>query len=649
MFFQSYSQYAERKKDYEQKLATAKEDSIKVRYLNKLSRLIQRNNFIESYTYAKQALEISEKTHLLRGKIMALNNLGDAYWYHTDYIKAQDYYYKAYKINDSINDQRGIAESLYNIGWIICLQQKNYKEVSYLYKSLGIYEQLKDPEGILKNYNALGNYYSYLNLETRNRVYFDSALNYYNKEIEYCKKTPAYNAQAGTYYGNLGDLMAQQGDYKSAKFYAEKHIDFIRKSGDSSSYYSSLSFLAGYELKLNAPDKAIELFKKCLEYYRRSDDRSIISNVYDGLHECYEVKGDIPKAYDFYKRYVQMQDSSNHQLFSANLNDIQNSFEIEKREASIKALKQSNEIHSLKEERNKFLLLGAIVVLLIIIAIAYLLYRQNIQKNVVNLKLKEQNTIISEKKKEIDNSINYAKGIQNAVLPDIKELKKHVPESFIFYLPKDVVSGDFYCFHELEEYFYCIVADCTGHGVPGALMSIVSMDKINQAIYEKRLTEPSDILKFLNVEIKKALKQHSDESKQKDGLDIALLRFSKTKKTVLFAGANRPLFLIREGILNEFKSDKVAIAGFTPDDYNFKQQKIDLHKEDVIYIFTDGYADQFGGPEGKKFMTKNFKSLTQSVSQKPIEVQESEIIQSHSGWKGNYEQVDDILVIGLKM
>ena len=148
---------------------------------------------------------------------------------------------------------------------------------------------------------------------------------------------------------------------------------------------------------------------------------------------------------------------------------------------------------------------------------------------------------------------------------------------------------------------------------------------------------------------KKALKQHNDESKQKDGLDIALLRFSKDKKTVLFAGANRRLFILDEGKLTEYKSDKVAIAGFTPDDYEFKQQKIELMKNSCLYVFSDGFADQFGGDQGKKFMTKNFKALIQSISLKPAVEQEKEITESHAHWRGNYEQVDDILVIGLKM
>ena len=647
--FNCYGQYIENKKKYEDKLAKSKEDTSRIKYLNKLSRFTQHNNFIESYNYAKQALELSEKLNFLPGKIAAFNNFGDAYWYHTDFVTAQKYYFKAYKINDSINDKRGIARSLYNIGWIICLQQKNFKEVGYLYQSLKIYEELKDTEGILQACNALGNFYSTLHLTTKLKMDFDSALHYYNLEMDFCKATPGYEKEYGIYYGNLADLQAQQGDYESAKFYSEKHVSFMKNSGDSARYYSSLCNLAEIEFKLGAIDKSIVFFTMSRNYAEKNDLRDIKADTYRGLYQGYQAKGNILKAFENYKIFIALSDSSDKNLFSSNLNDIQNSFEIEKREASIKELKQSNEIHFLKEERNKFLLIGAIIVLLIIIFIAYLLFRQNQQKNIVNSQLKIQNAIIYEKKKEIDNSINYAKGIQNAVLSEEKELKKHFPESFIFYRPKDVVSGDFYCFHESGDYFYCIAADCTGHGVPGALMSIVSMDKINQAIYEKKITEPSEILKYLNVQIKQALKQHSDESKQKDGLDIALLRFSKEKNTVTFAGANRPLFILNKGIFNEYKSDKVAIAGFTPDNHQFSQQKIELQKGSCLYIFSDGYSDQFGGSQGKKFMTKNFKTLIQSISLKSSIEQEKEITQSHAQWRGNYEQVDDILVIGLKI
>ncbi|MBK7667390.1 MAG: SpoIIE family protein phosphatase [Sphingobacteriaceae bacterium] len=429
----------------------------------------------------------------------------------------------------------------------------------------------------------------------------------------------------------------------------EKKIKRDLINGDSLAYYNNLGDMSGIEFHLGNVDKAIVLAKTCGAYAKRNGHKEVEMESCGHLNEFYFAKNDLAKAYEYYNTYIILRDSMNRQLFSANLNDVQNGYELDKKEASIKQLTQNNEIQELKAKQNNFVLLGVGVVLLIIIVIAYLLYKQNRQKNAANLLLKEQNTIISQKKQEIDHSIQYAKGIQIALLPDINDIRTYFPESFIYYLPKDVVSGDFYWFHKVGDYFYCVAADCTGHGVPGALMSIVSMDKIIQAIFEKKLFEPSDILKFLNVEIKNALKQHNDASKQRDGLDIALIRINTKTNTLDFSAANRPLYIISNKVLSEHKADKVAIAGFTPDNYDFKQLSIKLNKDDCLYIASDGYADQFGGNEGKKFMTKNFKSLLQSSSSKDMKTQETEVINSHTGWKGNYEQVDDILVIGIKI
>jgi serine phosphatase RsbU (regulator of sigma subunit) len=371
--------------------------------------------------------------------------------------------------------------------------------------------------------------------------------------------------------------------------------------------------------------------------------------VYSGLNACYEKKGNLEKAYEFFKKSVALDDTLNKQIFSASLSDIKSSYEIEKQEANIKQLKQENEIQELKAKQNKFALLGVGIVLLIIMVIAYLLFKRNKEKNAANILLQEQNTIITQKKQEIEHSIQYAKGIQNALLPAIHEIKNVFPEGFIYYLPKDVVSGDFYWFHKLGDHFYLVAADCTGHGVPGALMSIVSMDKITQAIFEKKITEPSAILEFINVEIKSALKQHGDETKQRDGLDLALVRINIKTHALDFASANRPLYIVSDGKLKEYKSDKVAIAGFTPDDHSFKQTTIQLKTGDRLYMSTDGYADQFGGPESKKFMTRNFKALLESLSSNDMNAQEKELIKSHTTWKGDFEQVDDILVIGIKI
>ncbi len=179
-------------------------------------------------------------------------------------------------------------------------------------------------------------------------------------------------------------------------------------------------------------------------------------------------------------------------------------------------------------------------------------------------------------------------------------------------------------------------------------MSIVSVDIISQALFEKKLIEPSEILRHINIEIKKALKHHDDNFKQKDGLDIVLLRFD-LNGNVAYSGANRPIYFISDCNMVEYKADKVAIVGFTPDYYIFNQTELQVKKEDILYVFSDGYADQFGGEDGKKIMTKNFKNLLLSASSRSMAEQEVEIQTDHYNWRGTYEQVDDILVIGIKI
>lgn len=617
--------------------------------MNKLSNVHQRNDFNTALDYATKALDLSEKTNDIRGKVSSINNIGDAYWYHSDYITAQRFYFKAYKINDSIKDKAGIAESLYNIGWIIVMQQKNVKEIGYLYRSLAIYEELNDKESTAGMLNTLGQFYLEQYANTKKREYFDSTKLYLDRVIELCKNNKEFEPGSHeNFYGSLAELMGHSGDYVSAKFYMEKKIKRDLIVGDSLAYYNNLDDLCNIEFHLGNVKKAIELAEICEAFAIRNGQMELQMAASGHLNEIYFSKNEPAKAYNYYNTFITLRDSMNKQLFSANLNDIQNGYELDKKEASIQQLTQANEIQELKAKQNGFILLGVGVVLLIIIVIAYLLYKQNRQKNAANLLLKEQNTIITEKKREIEHSIQYAKGIQNALLPSIKEIKNVFPEGFIYYLPKDVVSGDFYWFHKLGEYFYLVAADCTGHGVPGALMSIVGMDKITQAIFEKKITDPKAILEFLNIEIKNTLKQHDDETKQRDGMDIALVRINIKTNTVDFAAANRPLYIVTNGKLKEYKSDKVAIAGFTPDDHIFKQLTLQLTKGDRLYLTTDGFADQFGGSESKKFMTKNFKALLESLPD-DMNAQEQQLINSHLTWKGHYEQVDDILVIGIKV
>lgn len=265
---------------------------------------------------------------------------------------------------------------------------------------------------------------------------------------------------------------------------------------------------------------------------------------------------------------------------------------------------------------------------------------------------KKQEEIIQQKNKSITDSINYAKRIQQAILPSTEIIYKTLPQSFIFYKPKDVVSGDFYFFTPKGEGYFIASVDCTGHGVPGAFMSMIGNDLLNQIIIEKNVTQPAEILNHLHRGVQHALKQGQQEIETRDGMDIALvsLEFGQNGAELQYAGANRPLYLIRENKLTEIKPNKFSIAGIqTEVERKFKNHIIQLSKGDTIYIFTDGYVDQFGGDKGKKFMTKRFQNLLLSIQTQTMAEQYKSVENALDNWKGDLEQVDDILVIGIRI
>lgn len=632
------------------------EDTVRFGKLIALAYNLSNYGFKESISYATEALELSRKLNYTRGEVAAYNCMADAYWFHSDYDKAQQHYFKAYRINDSLHDQRGLAFSMYNIGWILCIQQENYKQDFYLYRSLAIYTTLKDTSGLLKIYNALASYYTSRRTAQNNKQYFDSALNYFNKGIALAKGKSRFG-EMSRIYGNLGDLFYREGDCQSANFYNEKSKELHLKTGDSSSLMICMLNIGLCDLELGKIKEAEIKFKLVYDYNVRHDMKETKLNAIYALAKASYKSGRYKEAFDRHEEYVALRIALDKEAYSTSMSDLQGSYSLEKSEADIAQLRQANEIHELRNRKNTYFIIVLLAVGLVVIVIVVLLYRQSKQRQLVNVELEARNQVIAEKKQEIDNSIQYAKGIQQAILPDLSELKSSFAQSFVYYKPKDVVSGDFYWFSKVGDDFYCIAADCTGHGVPGALMSIIGMDKIVQAIYEKEITGPGEILSFLNRQIRQVLKQHSDASKQKDGMDMALLKFNASFTEVQFAGANRPLYLVRGAVpglssepeLLEYKPDKSAIAGFTPDEMEYRTITIPLLKHDALFIFTDGYADQFGGSEGKKFMSRNLKQLLVSVAALPAEQQQESINRAFADWKAGYEQVDDVLVIGMKL
>ena len=262
--------------------------------------------------------------------------------------------------------------------------------------------------------------------------------------------------------------------------------------------------------------------------------------------------------------------------------------------------------------------------------------------------VERQSRKVVELYKNVTDSIRYAKRLQESILPPDKRIRELLPQSFVLYGPKDIVSGDFYWFDRVGDKILFAAVDCTGHGVPGAFMSLVGHNGLNQAIKEHGLIRPSEVLQDLNRIAFNALHKDREQFLVRDGMDLALCAYDPDGRILEYAGANCPLYVVRDGTIIQYAPDKIPIGGFELDGRSFTDHRVQLEENDVIYIFSDGYADQFGGPRGKKFLYRRFRDLLVSVSTKPLDEQRKLLYRAFNDWRGVHEQVDDILVIGVR-
>jgi serine phosphatase RsbU (regulator of sigma subunit) len=344
--------------------------------------------------------------------------------------------------------------------------------------------------------------------------------------------------------------------------------------------------------------------------------------------------------------------------------------EIRKKKLEAKNKEQENELlkkeklfHESESASQRLILILVISALVVILIFTFFILRswyftkkQNEIIAMQKARVEQQSDIIlqskktiEEKNKDITDSITYAQRIQQAKLPDIFEVNNELKESFILFKPKDIVSGDFYFFQKNVNGSYLAAVDCTGHGVPGAFMSLIGSDKLEDAL--SQFSEPSEILNHLNKSLKKSLRQNRKDDTTRDGMDIALCWLDLKNFKLKFSGANRPLWIFREGktLLEEYKPTKKSIGGFTEDNEVFEMHEISLNKGDTLYLFSDGFADTFSATTGKKLTTKKFKEVLASIQNLSMKEQGNHLEKFIEEWKAGEEQVDDILVVGLRV
>ena len=261
----------------------------------------------------------------------------------------------------------------------------------------------------------------------------------------------------------------------------------------------------------------------------------------------------------------------------------------------------------------------------------------------------EQKELIELKNKDITDSINYAKRIQQALLPHTKQIEENLKESFILFKPRDIVSGDFYWFTKTKTHIIIALADCTVHVVPGALMSMIGLNLLNQIVNDQKVDTPAKVLALLDEKIYSSLNKNSQTEHSSDGMDISLCAINLSDNTMQFSGANRPILIHRDGELIEHKPNKFPIGGLYTNDKQFTDVDIQLKENDIIYFFTDGFVDQFGGKKGKKLKYSAFKEILKDVANHNLQKQHQLINKKFELWKGELEQLDDVCVMGVKI
>lgn len=583
------------------------------------------------------------------------SNIGLAYAALSNYTEALKYQLLALKMREEIKDKDGLSMSYFNLT-AVYLQLGKYKEaLSVAEKGMALDKERGDKAGV-------AGWHSNMGIIHRNLGDYKASLRQHEESVKLRIEIDDEYGLCGSYM-NIGNTYENLGDLAKALEFHQKSYDLAKKLGDNDRVLGGIINLGRVYSMLNEHEKGLKHLHMALDSARANDMLYYESIICTDLAEAYARKKDFAKAYEYHLLYAQTKDSLLSEDNSRQIAEMQTLYETEKKEKENEILRQKNEIQELESAKKDEALGKQLLIIysvtggfLLSALLAFFVYRGYREKKSANVlisaqkrEVERQKEIVEEKNKSITDSINYAKKIQRAILPSGRLMQRLLPEHFILYIPKDIVSGDFY-WAVSPQPGVCVVAiaDCTGHGVPGAFMSMIGISLLNEIVTEKKITRPDLVLNNLRESIIKALSSEEEEA-GRDGMDIVLCRFDMNEQTLEFAAANNPLWVFSQEGFMEFKGDKFPV-GPHPDEHKpFTLHEVKLQKGTCIYTFSDGYADQFGGPDGKKFKYRQLQEIITSVKGKPMSEQHDILQHAFAKWRGGLEQVDDVLVMGMRV
>lgn len=509
------------------------------------------------------------------------------------------------------------------------------------------YARMKDTSSMAACIDNIGLYYG-------NQLKWDSAYRYQLKALAIFE-SQADSSKLMVCYNNIGSTLMNIGRFEEAKRYLDKSLALAENRKVDYQIMTTLSTMS--ELHGRTGDRkseqeaALRVYALALSQendFYALDAVSTLANSYFG-------EGNFERSAYYFK----ITDSLRQIVFDSEktdaVNDAEEKYKANERKQQIALLEADNQAKSAQAERDQLIKWAISILVIVLLIFSLFIVRGYFRKKRHNVLLHDQNeaieaqkVMIEVKNEEITDSINYAMRIQNAVLPAHEKLNQLFPENFIYYRPRDIISGDFYWAAESRNGMrYLAVADCTGHGVPGAMMSMLGTSILNRLIARKNVPGPGKMLDALHDELLATLNATKDSRHVSDGMDIVLLMLDPEHKRVVIASADRPVYVMRNNQLEVIDADKISIGSTLPKSNPYTEHELKMDSRLSIYLFSDGITDQFGGPDRKKFMSKRLKNLVQENDQLPVEQRKKTFVSAFDQWKYGMEQTDDMTLINI--
>jgi serine phosphatase RsbU (regulator of sigma subunit)/Tfp pilus assembly protein PilF len=634
----------------------AHNDLLTVKALNGLGVVnFQQGNFESAITQLFESIELSKTIDQQGLTASAQLTLANVYNRQGDFQNAIKLYSTCMATNESLGNIRSVGTCLSNIGIIYAKQADNEKALEYLNKCLEIQKNEKNMRGVATALSNLGILHRIIGEQ-------EKAMEYYNQSAEISRSLGDVQVEAAT-LTNIAYIYRKRGNYAKAIEYLDLNVELYEDSGNKPGLSNALDNLNSIYYEMGKYDKAIQLSKRSLEIAQEVGAIEQMKNASKALFQAYKATGKSTEALKFYENYIILIDSildkeSQREVLRQ---EFKYTYEKEALKDSIQAAEAKKVLDAEIEAKNaqlkqeatqRYALFGGLGLLALFGGFMFNRYRVTQRQKLTierqKHEVEEAHEQLSEKNKEITDSIRYAKRIQAAILPPRRIVKEYLKDSFILYKPKDVVAGDFYWMESVEDVVYFAAADCTGHGVPGAMVSVVCNAGLNRSVREFALRDPARILENTRDLVVKEFEK-SDED-VKDGMDISLCALNTKTHELMWAGANNPLWLVKKDAAEiiEVKADKQPIGKYEAS-RPFTSHALQLSAGDTIYIFSDGYPDQFGGENGKKYKSGKFKKTLIELSEKSIDLQKEFLDQEFEAWRGDLEQIDDVCVIGVRV